>query len=198
MVRGLVLIALAVLGVPVSVVALLVASGWPARGLAALVLLVLLGLGQAGRLLVRAATSNPGRVELHPDAMVVHSRAVLAMPLRVERAAIAGVVFPTPKGAVRLGALAHVPVLSPHDRIEDVTVVVLLRGSPRLRGVLWGWAPTLVLWFGGAPYAGPVRKGRAGALALALVDREAARAAFAEWGVRTALTPDEWRWLAVG
>lgn len=194
--RGTVLAAIALLGVPVTAAVVLVADGLPTRLLAAAVLLLLIALGQAGRLLVRGASMPPGRVELRDDTLVVHNRAVLALPLRVERDAVDGVVFPSPSGAIRLGALAHVPVLSPHSKLEDVTAVVLLRGSHRLDGVLWGWAPNLFLRIGGAPYEGPVRKGRAGAIALALADREAARAAFGAWGVRTSLTPDEWRWLA--
>jgi hypothetical protein len=71
-----------------------------------------------------------------------------------------------------------------------------LKGNRRLDGVLWGWAPNLFLRLGGAPYEGPVRKGRAGAIALAFSDPAAAKAAFTHWGVRTSLTPDEWRWLA--
>jgi hypothetical protein len=195
-VRGVVLVVIAVVGAPIATVVVLVASGLPTRVLAGGVLLLLIALGQAGRLLIRAATLPPGRVELRDDGLVVHSRAVLAMPLRVDRDDVDGVVFPSPSGAVRLGALAHVPILSAHAKLDDVAAVVLLRGSRRLDGVLWGWAPNLFLRIGGAPYEGPVRKGRAGAIALALEDREAAKVAFTAWGVRTSLTPDEWRWLA--
>lgn len=194
--RGAVLAVVAVLGVPIAAVVALVSSSLSTRVLAGGLLLLLIAVGQAGRLLIRAASLPPGRVELRDDCLVVHSRAVLAMPLRVERAEVDGVVFPSPSGAVRLGALAHVPVLSAHSKLEDVSAIVLLRGSRRLDGALWGWAPNLFLRIGGAPYEGPVRKGRAGAIGLAVEDREAARAAFATWGVRTSLTPDEWRWLA--
>ena len=194
--RGVLFASVALIGIPIAAVVAVAADELVTRLLAGGVLLLLIGLGQAGRLLVRAVTVTPGRLDLRDDALVVHSRAVLAMPLRVDRAEVEGVVFPSPAGAVRLGALAHVPVLSPHTKLDDVTAVVLLRGSRRLDGVLWGWAPNLFLRVGGAPYEGPVRKGRAGAIALALADREAARTAFSEWGVRMSLTPDEWRWLA--
>jgi hypothetical protein len=194
--RGVVFSGVAVLGLPVAAVVVLAATDLSTRLLAAGALLLLLALGQAGRLLIRAATLPPGRVDLRPDGLVVHSRAVLAVPLRIDRDDVEGVVFPSPTGAVRLGALAHVPVLTPHSRLEDVTAVVLLEGNRRLDGVLWGWAPNLFLRVGGSPYEGPVRKGRAGAIAFGLADRDAARAAFEAWGVRTSLTPDEWRWLA--